>query len=82
MKCKISHFYSTIINQIHLLIGFTSSQDVSKYRSALFTAEQNRQSEDVGRIEKIEVRYLGVPQDETFLLNKDISTPYDIARRE
>ena len=55
---------------------------MAKYRSALFTTEQKRQMENVGRLEKIEVRYLGVPKDETFLLNKDVSTPFDIARRK
>lgn len=36
----------------------------------------------MGRIEKIEVRYLGVPNDETFVMNKEISTPFHIAQRK
>lgn len=36
----------------------------------------------VGRIEKIEVRYLGLPDDVTLIMNKGISTPYNCAQRE
>ncbi|XP_013116844.2 large ribosomal subunit protein mL39 [Stomoxys calcitrans] len=49
-------------------------------RNTLFTEEQGRQRERVGRIEKIEVRYLGLPQDVTFVMNRDISTPYNCAQ--
>ena len=34
------------------------------------------------RLEKINVEYKGVPQDTTLILNKGISTPYDVAKRE
>lgn len=79
---ETSHLKPKILTASFPLPGFASIQDVSKYRSELFTLEQKRQQDNVGRIEKIEVRYLGVPQDETFVLNKDISTPYDIAKRK
>lgn len=42
--------------------------------------EQKRQREAVGRIEKIQVRYLGLPEDVTLVMNKDLSTPYDCAQ--
>lgn len=42
--------------------------------------EQKRQRENVGRIEKIQVRYLGLPEDVTLVMNKDLSTPYDCAQ--
>lgn len=67
---------------IFFIVGFASSAEVARHRSELFSAEQSRQRENVGRMEKIEVRYLGVPNDETFVLNKNLSTPYDIARRK
>ncbi|XP_035892541.1 39S ribosomal protein L39, mitochondrial isoform X1 [Anopheles stephensi] len=48
--------------------------------SELFSDEQRRQRENVGRIEKIEVRYLGLPHDTTLVMNRELSTPYDCAR--
>lgn len=45
-----------------------------------FNLEQKRQLEEVGRIEKIEVRYLGLPNDVTLVMNKGLSTPYDCAQ--
>lgn len=48
--------------------------------SSLFTEEQRRQRESVGRIEKIEIRYLGTPTDTTLIMNRGLSTPYDCAR--
>ncbi|XP_037820139.1 39S ribosomal protein L39, mitochondrial [Lucilia sericata] len=49
-------------------------------RNDLFTKEQKRQRELVGRIEKIEVRYLGLPEDVTLIMNRDLSTPYNCAQ--
>uniref|UniRef100_A0A182RLX8 Large ribosomal subunit protein mL39 n=1 Tax=Anopheles funestus TaxID=62324 RepID=A0A182RLX8_ANOFN len=48
--------------------------------SDLFSDEQRRQRDNVGRIEKIEVRYLGLPHDTTLVMNRELSTPYDCAR--
>lgn len=49
-------------------------------RNELFTEEQRRQKEAVGRVEKIEVRYLGLPEDVTLAMNAYISTPYNCAQ--
>ncbi|ALC43819.1 mRpL39 [Drosophila busckii] len=49
-------------------------------RNELFSQEQRRQREAVGRIEKIEVRYLGLPEDVTLVMNNHISTPYNCAQ--
>ncbi|XP_067613026.1 large ribosomal subunit protein mL39 isoform X2 [Eurosta solidaginis] len=49
-------------------------------RNDLFSQEQRRQKEAVGRIEKIEVRYLGLPEDVTLAMNASISTPYNCAQ--
>lgn len=59
---------------------WSSSSAVIKYRNELFTMEQERQRQSVGRIEKIEVRYLGLPEDVTMVMNKDLSTPYHCAQ--
>ncbi|XP_063226831.1 large ribosomal subunit protein mL39 isoform X2 [Bacillus rossius redtenbacheri] len=49
-------------------------------RSELFSREQRRQYEAVGRIEKIEVTCTGGPEDAKLLMNKNISTPHDCAQ--
>ncbi|KAJ2938871.1 hypothetical protein O0L34_g17681 [Tuta absoluta] len=59
---------------------FLSTQEAIERRDHLFTLEKKRQLEKVGRIEKIEVKYIGVPGDCTLVMNKNISTPYDCAR--
>ncbi|KAH9632658.1 hypothetical protein HF086_008485 [Spodoptera exigua] len=62
------------------LTRFLSSQEAIDRRYHLFTLEKKRQLENVGRIEKIEVQYKGVPKSCTLIMNKGISTPYDCAR--
>lgn len=49
-------------------------------RNELFSEEQRRQKSAVGRVEKIEVRYLGLPEDVTLIMNREISTPYNCAQ--
>ena len=53
-------------------------------RSRLFSAEHSRQMASIPRLEKIEVEYKGAPspKDAKLLLNKGISTPHDVAKRE
>lgn len=65
-----------------LILGCLSYDDVNRRRNEIFDSEQKRQRDSVGRIEKIEVRYLGLPQDETMIMNKHISTPFNCAQRE
>ncbi|CAH1993403.1 unnamed protein product [Acanthoscelides obtectus] len=52
----------------------------SKRQNDIFDAEQKRQKEAVGRIEKIEVQYEGIPANETLIMNRFLSTPYDCAK--
>lgn len=59
---------------------FLSTNEAIERRNHLFTLEKKRQVEKVGRVEKIEVKYKGVPNDCTLILNKDLSTPHDCAR--
>ena len=35
---------------------------------------------NIARLEKIEVKYVGVPDDATMIMNKNISTPYNVAQ--
>lgn len=55
--------------------------DIRKHQNELFDVEKKRQRDAVGRIEKIEVQYLGLPEDTTLVMNANLSTPFDCARR-
>ena len=48
----------------------------------LFDAEKERQLALLTRVEKIEVRHKGVPEECTLIMNKDLSTPFNCAMRE
>lgn len=64
-------------------LGWNSTRDdVRRYQNELFDLEKKRQRDVVGRIEKIEVRYLGLPEDCTLVMNKNLSTPYNCAQRK
>ncbi|CAG9571154.1 unnamed protein product [Danaus chrysippus] len=71
---------STVVSAKRDLRGCLSSQEAIERRHHLFMLEKKRQLDNVGRIEKIEVKYIGVPKDCTLVMNKDISTPYECAR--
>lgn len=73
---------TTLKNFCVLILGCLSYDEVNRKRNEIFDYEQKRQRESVGRIEKIEVRYLGLPQDDTMIMNKNISTPFNCAQRE
>lgn len=62
------------------MAGTLSSSEISKNQSNLFSKEKKRQVDAVGRIEKIEVKYIGVPNDVDLVMNKHISTPYNCAQ--
>jgi len=57
-----------------------SNEQVRKKRSSMFTEELNRQKQLIPRIEKIEVEYEGIPDNATLILNKGLSTPYNVAQ--
>ena len=78
-KFSCAHnFFSFIV----LILGCLSYDEIKKKRNELFDYEQKKQRESVGRVEKIEVRYLGIPKDETMIMNKNISTPFNCAQRK
>lgn len=62
--------------------GWLSSAEVQERRSDLFTLEQRRQRDRVGRMEKIEIRFQGLPNDTTLVMNKGLSTPFNCAQRK
>lgn len=62
--------------------GNLSYEEISRKRNRIFDFEQKKQRENIGRIEKIEVRYLGTPNDATMVMNKNLSTPYNVAQRK
>jgi len=55
--------------------------EIVAYQNNLFDSEQKRQREAVGRIEKITVKCIGVPENVTLSMNKGISTPFHCAQR-
>lgn len=59
---------------------FSVASRLQSSASQLFTQEQLRQKEMVGRIEKIEIRYIGTPKDTTLVMNRGLSTPHDCAK--
>ncbi len=54
---------------------------VREERSLLFTRERERQLSLLPRVEKITVKYSGVPEDAELSMNKLLSTPYNVAQR-
>ena len=58
----------------------TSKFEVIKRRNKLFDEEKKRQRAAVGRIEKIEVKYLSPQADATLIMNKNLSTPHDCTK--
>lgn len=60
----------------------STRDNIRRYQNELFDLEKKRQKDIVGRIEKIEVRYLGLPEDTTLVMNKNLSTPYSCAQRK
>ncbi|KAJ9585962.1 hypothetical protein L9F63_020394, partial [Diploptera punctata] len=64
----------------HLSAGSKSNAEARRKKNLLFSEEMKRQKENVGRIEKIEVLYKGVPEDMNLMMNKGISTPFNCAQ--
>ncbi|KAH8322409.1 hypothetical protein KR067_003097 [Drosophila pandora] len=68
------------LQQYRTKANFSASSSSIAKRNELFNQEQKRQRDAVGRIDKIEVRYLGLPEDVTLVMNANISTPYNCAQ--
>ncbi|CAB0016753.1 unnamed protein product [Nesidiocoris tenuis] len=59
---------------------YSSFASIIEKQNRLFTGELERQRNDIGRIEKIEVSYEGRPENKTIIMNKFLSSPYDATR--
>lgn len=60
--------------------GNLSNEEIVRKRNRIFDFEQKKQRDNVGRIEKIDIRYMGTPSDTTMVMNKNLSTPYNCAQ--
>ncbi|KAK9501048.1 hypothetical protein O3M35_002170 [Rhynocoris fuscipes] len=58
---------------------YSVSKSSIEKQNELFDEECLRQRNAIGRIEKIEVEYEGIPGARKLLLNKGLSTPYNVA---
>lgn len=67
--CLYSKRYSSTI----------SNETVRQMKNELFNKEKKRQQALITRVEKIEVKYHGIPNDVSLMMNKYISTPYNCA---
>jgi len=57
-----------------------SNEQARLKRSKMFEEERQRQINIIPRLEKIEVQYQGQPESATLILNRGLSTPYDVAQ--
>lgn len=62
--------------------GTVTNEMVRQKRNELFSEEKARQLSLISRVEKIEVRHVGPPEDCVLLMNKGLSTPFNCAMRE
>ena len=67
------------ISQLHFNSNFPYSK-IRQRRSSLFDEERKKQLNNIARLEKIEVKYVGVPEDAIMIMNRDISTPFNVAQ--
>jgi large subunit ribosomal protein L39 len=56
------------------------NESLRKKRAQMFNKEKARQQSTIPRLEKIEVEYLGQPENVRLILNKNLSTPLDVAK--
>jgi len=73
--------YVLAIRYVSTSADIHPKNEIVAYQNDLFDKEQKRQREAVGRIEKITVKYVGVPENVTLSMNKGISTPFHCAQR-
>jgi len=83
LKCAVFSYQT-----LHFVyfVGYSSdsmtNDVVRQKRNELFSQEKARQLALVSRLEKIEVRHVGPPEDCVLLMNKGLSTPFNCAMRE
>ena len=59
-----------------------TNSEVRQKKNELFGREQARQLAHVTRVEKIEVEHEGPPENCSLLMNKGLSTPFNVAMRK
>jgi len=59
-----------------------TNEMVRQKRNEVYGQEKARQLSLISRIEKIEVRHVGPPEDCVLLMNKGLSTPFNCAMRK
>lgn len=83
-------YFLKFLNLKYFVAGLSSSTvspsadfvESKRRRNEIFNSELKRQRERIGRIEKISVLFKGVSEDTEMVLNKFISTPYNVAQRK
>ena len=63
-------------------VATSSRVSIAKKRSEMFSAEKQRQIDQIPRVSKIEVQYRGIPETLTLYMNKGLSTPFNVAQRK
>lgn len=64
------------------ILGCLSYEEIVRKRNRIFDFEKKKQRDSIGRVEKIEVRFMGTPNDATMVMNKNLSTPFNCAQRK
>ena len=67
------------IHQVARLSNLTNEQ-IRLRRSKLFEDEKKKQLNRIPRLEKIEVKYVGSPEEAVMIMNKNISSPFNVAQ--
>jgi len=81
-SCLYKNYSYAILSRRYLStsLDVKPKNEIVAYQNNLFDKEQKLQKEAVGRVEKIVVKYNGVPENVTMSMNKGISTPYHCAK--
>lgn len=88
--CSLINYYHIVVQLRFVAKRYASTSkknaepktEIVAYQNNLFNNEQKRQRESIGRIEKIIVKYNGVPESVVLNMNKRISTPYHCTKRK
>ncbi|XP_012219502.1 large ribosomal subunit protein mL39 [Linepithema humile] len=60
--------------------GTLSKAEARKRRSQMFDEQKRKQQSELGRIQKVEVKYKSAEDEVVMQMNRNISTPYDCAK--
>ncbi|XP_075238370.1 mitochondrial ribosomal protein L39 isoform X2 [Lycorma delicatula] len=77
---RLHHASRTIFRSRSTASPSANLIESKKRRNDIFNSQIEIQKERIGRIEKINVLYKGLPKETELVLNKYISTPYNVAQ--